>query len=205
MRNDNPRELIANVNEQVLGKLNPLRFINPDVLRHFSLFSSPDNLTTDYRDLQLQKQLALGLRRIRSHGTKLFGRGGHLSSFIGSSVNNAGLVGRICGISDVGCCMDLDPCQSLDFGFDLDVHTRTGGSYFRGSLESSRDGGALGLGAYAIATGDSVGIGTGGRRMYCGSGDAGSRDERIIYRSVIPHYTAPRQKLIEPIAAKAAV
>ena len=185
MRNDNPRELIANVNEQVLGKLNPLRFINPDVLRHFSLFSSPDNLTTDYRDLQLQKQLALGLRRIRSHGTKLFGRGGHLTSFIGSSVNNAGLVGRICGISDVGCCMDLDPCQSLDFGFDLDVHTRTGGSYFRRSLESSCDGGALGFGAYAISTGDPIGTSTACRGMYCGSGDTGSRNERASSRSIM--------------------
>ena len=81
--------------------------------------------------------------------------------------------------------MDLDPRQSLDFGFDLDVHTRTGGSYFRGSLESSCDGGALGFGAYAISTGDPIGTSTACRGMYCGSGDTGSRNERASSRSIM--------------------
>ena len=78
MYNTNSRKLIANVNEQVLSKLNPLGLINVKVLGHFSPFGRTQNLTIDARDLVLQKQLALGLRRIPSHGTKLLGSRGHL-------------------------------------------------------------------------------------------------------------------------------
>jgi hypothetical protein len=78
MCNANSRKLIANVNEQVLSKLNPLGLINLKALGHFSLFSRSQNLTIDTGNLVFQKQLALGLCGICGHRTKLGSRRRHL-------------------------------------------------------------------------------------------------------------------------------
>lgn len=100
--------------------------------------------------------------------------------------SNAGLAGRIFGFLDVGGGLDLDPCQSVDFGPDLVVYTRTGNSDLRGSLESSGDGGAVAAGPGTYPCIDPIGTGTACRGMYCGSCDSGSRHERTSSRSVIP-------------------
>lgn len=82
--------------------------------------------------------------------------------------------------------MDLDPRQSVDSGIDVDVHTRTGNSDLRGSLESVGDRGAVAVGKDPEPPCGPIGTGTACRSVYCGSCDTGSCDERTSSRSMIP-------------------